>query len=61
MHENRDQLVERDGVKREEAVGDKVDVGLPGKDFSVSRRCLGGGGFVVLVRERFGVVVVRTR
>ncbi len=61
MHEDRDQLVEGDGVEREEAVGDEIDVGLPGKNFSISRSWLGSGEIVVFIRERFSVVLVRTR
>ena len=47
-------------MKREETVGDEINIRLSRKDFSVTWRCLGSGGLVVFVRERFGVVLVRT-
>lgn len=47
-------------MKREETVGDEIDIRLSRKNFSVSWRCLGSGGLVIFVRERFDVLVVRT-
>lgn len=45
-------------MEGEKAVDEKVDVGLPGKDLFVSRRCL--RNHVLLVIECYGVLLVGT-